>query len=83
MLEDAIWTQLAAYLQRITQPVELVASLDDSPAAGEMRELLQEIAALHPQMVSARFDGGAVRRPSFRITRQGADIGVDFAAIPI
>jgi alkyl hydroperoxide reductase subunit F len=83
MLEDAIRTQLAAYLQRITQPVELVGSLDDSPAAGEMRELLQEIAALHPQMVSARFDGGAVRRPSFRITRRGADMGVDFAAIPM
>jgi alkyl hydroperoxide reductase subunit F len=83
MLEDAIRTQLAAYLQRITQPVELVASLDDSPAAGDMRELLQEIAALHPQMVSARFDGDASRRPSFRITRRGADMGVTFAAIPM
>jgi NADH-dependent peroxiredoxin subunit F len=82
MLDDAIRTQLAAYLQRITQPVELVASLDDSPAAGEMRGLLQEIAALHP-MVSASFDGAATRRPSFRITRRGADMGVTFAAVPM
>src|SRR5262245_29853578 len=87
MLDDTIRTQLAAYLQRITQPVELIASLDDSPAAGEMRELLQEIAALHPQMVSARFEdetaGGATRRPSFRITRRGEDMGVAFAALPM
>lgn len=83
MLDDAIKTQLAAYLQRITQPVELVATLDDSPAAGEMRELLGEIAALHPSMVSARFDGQAARKPSFQITRAGADMGLAFAAIPM
>jgi len=83
MLDDTIRTQLAAYLQRITQPVELVGSLDDSPAAGEMHELLLEIAELHPQMVSARFDGAAARRPSFRITRRGADMGIAFAAIPM
>jgi alkyl hydroperoxide reductase subunit F len=83
MLDDAIKTQLGAYLQRITQPVELVASLDNSEAAREMRELLAEIAALHPSMVSARFDGQAVRRPSFQITRAGADMGLGFAAIPM
>jgi NADH-dependent peroxiredoxin subunit F len=87
MLEDSIRAQLAAYLQRITQPVELVASLDDSPAAGEVRELLQEVAALHPGMVSARFEnespGDASRRPSFRITRRGENMGVTFAAIPM
>jgi NADH-dependent peroxiredoxin subunit F len=83
MLDSAIQTQLAAYLQRITQPVELVASLDESPAAAEMRELLGEIAALHPTMVTARFDGTAARRPSFQITRRGADMGLAFAAIPM
>jgi alkyl hydroperoxide reductase subunit F len=83
MLEDTIRAQLAAYLQRITQPVELIASLDDSPAGGEMRELLQEVAALHPDMVSARFDGQDTRRPSFRITRRGENMGVTFAAIPM
>jgi alkyl hydroperoxide reductase subunit F len=47
-----------------------------------MRELLEEIAQLSP-LVSARFDGGAERRPSFQITRAGADMGVTFAAIPM
>ena len=82
MLDDAIKGQLAAYLQRITQPIELVASLDDREDAQQMRELLTEIAALSDQ-VTARFDGTAARRPSFRISRVGADMGVEFAAIPM
>jgi alkyl hydroperoxide reductase subunit F len=82
MLDANIRAQLSAYLERITQPVDLVASLDDSAAAGEMRELLGEIAALSDK-VEARFDGTAARRPSFQVTRRGADMGVAFAAIPM
>ncbi len=83
MLDAAIQTQLAAYLQRITQPIELVASLDESETAADMRTLITQIAALHPSMVSARFDGQAARRPSFQITRAGADLGLHFAALPM
>ena len=82
MLDDAIKGQLAAYLERITQPIELVATLDDREEAQQMRELLSEIAALSDK-VTARFDGNAARRPSFRISRVGADMGVEFAAIPM
>ncbi|MFN9746596.1 MAG: alkyl hydroperoxide reductase subunit F [Betaproteobacteria bacterium] len=83
MLDDAIQAQLAAYLQRLQQPIELIASLDDSATAADMRTLLTQIAALHPDMVSARFDGQAKRRPSFQITRAGADMGIHFAALPM
>ncbi|HRH86222.1 MAG TPA: alkyl hydroperoxide reductase subunit F [Rubrivivax sp.] len=82
MLDSNIQAQLKAYLQRLQQPIELVASLDDRPASAEMRELLEEIAALSDK-VSARFDGVDARRPSFQITRAGADMGVRFAAIPM
>ena len=82
MLDANVKTQLSAYLQRITQPVELVASLDDRPAALEMRTLLEEIAELSP-LVTARFDGTDARRPSFQITRAGADMGLRFAAVPM
>lgn len=82
MLDDSLKSQLAAYLQRVTQPVELVASLDDREASAEMRELLSEIAELSP-LITARFDGQAPRRPSFSISRAGADMGVRFAAIPM
>ncbi|MCW5634715.1 MAG: alkyl hydroperoxide reductase subunit F [Rubrivivax sp.] len=82
MLDDTLKTQLAAYLQRLTQPVELVASLDERDASREMRELLGQIAALSP-LVTARFDGRDGRRPSFSISRVGADMGLRFAAVPM
>ena len=83
MLDDGIKAQLQGYFERITQPIELVASLDDRPASAEMRELLSEIAAIAPAKISARFDGADARRPSFQITRAGADMGMRFAAIPM
>ena len=83
MLDDAIKTQLAAYLQRLQQPIELIGSFDNSETANDMRALITEIAALHPSMVSARFDGQAARKPSFQITRAGADMGISFAALPM
>jgi len=46
MLDTNLKEQLKAYLERITQPIELVASLDASDTAREMEELLQEIATL-------------------------------------
>ena len=82
MLDDTLKTQLASYLERLREPVQLIASLDERDASAEMRELIEEIAALHP-LVRARFDGTDARTPSFQITREGADMGVRFAAIPM
>ena len=82
MLDADLKTQLKAYLERLTQPIELVASLDDRPASHEMRELLEEIAGLNDK-VSTRFDGRDARRPSFSVSRVGHDMGVRFAAIPM
>jgi alkyl hydroperoxide reductase subunit F len=56
MLDAAIKTQLSAYLEKLQTPIELVASLDGSDAARQMRELLADIAALSPK-VSVREDG--------------------------
>ena len=83
MLDDGIKAQLASYFERITQPVELIASLDDSDGAAQIRELIGEIAAIAPARISARTDGDFARRPSFQITRAGQDMGVHFAAVPM
>ncbi|HWU00474.1 MAG TPA: alkyl hydroperoxide reductase subunit F [Terriglobales bacterium] len=82
MLDANLKQQLAAYLERITQPVELVASLNDSEASREMQELLEEIAALSPQ-VSVLTDGDDARKPSFLIRRTGTAIAVRFAGLPM
>jgi alkyl hydroperoxide reductase subunit F len=82
MLDANLRTQLSAYLERLVHDVDVVASLDASPAAAEMRTLLEEVAELSPR-VKVRFDGHDARRPSFQITRAGADMGLRFAAVPM
>ncbi len=82
MLDANIKSQLQAYFERILMPIELVASLDDSAKAVEMRELVEEVAALS-DMISVRLDGDDVRKPSFAINRLGTDIGVVFAGLPM
>jgi len=70
MLDDTTKGQLASYFERITQPIELIASLDDSQGAADIRELVTEIAAIAPAKISARFDGSFERKPSFQIPRR-------------
>ena len=82
MLDAQIKTQLAAYLEKLQRPIELVASLDDSAKAQEMRTLLGEIAALSDK-VSLRDDGQHALRPSFGIASQGEAPRVHFAGVPM
>ena len=82
MLESAIKAQLTGYLERLRQPVELIASLGDDAKSAETRELLQEIATLSP-LVSVREDGTGARRPSFTVGRPGEIARIRFAGIPM
>ena len=59
MLDANIKTQLTAYLEKIRQPIELVASLDGSEKASEMWALLQDIAALSDKVSVTRADDDA------------------------
>jgi alkyl hydroperoxide reductase subunit F len=63
-------------------PVELAASLDDSPASAELAQLLDEIAACSPLLTVVRRDDDP-RRPSFAIVRVGTDVSVRFAGMPL
>ena len=82
MLDETLQSQLRAYLTKIVQPVELIASLDESQGAQEMRALLETIASLTDK-VSVRLDGQHTRRPSFQIRRVGATSSLHFAAVPL
>ena len=83
MLDDAIKGQLKAYLERLTRPVELVASLDDSQGSHELRELLHEIEALNDKITVVEHTDDAERKPSFLITNPGIHTGVRFAGVPL
>ncbi|HSV29075.1 MAG TPA: alkyl hydroperoxide reductase subunit F [Candidatus Omnitrophota bacterium] len=81
MLDEAIKGQLRAYFAKITQPVELVASLDDGAKSQEMDALLRDVAALSDQITLVQGDNA--RTPSFAINRVGSDVGVRFAGLPM
>ncbi|MEF8750021.1 MAG: alkyl hydroperoxide reductase subunit F [Candidatus Accumulibacter propinquus] len=82
MLDNNIKTQLRSYLEKLQQPIELIASLDGSGKAQEMLALLQDIAALSTK-VSVRHDGDAPRKPSFAVGRPGEVARISFAGIPM
>ncbi len=82
MLDTTLKDQLKVYLANITQPVELVASLDDGAKSRELLALLEDIAALSDK-VTLVTGGSDARKPSFAIRRTGSDIAVRFAGLPM
>ncbi|TCD22277.1 alkyl hydroperoxide reductase subunit F [Pseudomonas sp. IC_126] len=82
MLDTNLKTQLKAYLEKVTQPFEIVASLDDGEKSQEMLALLEDIASLSDQ-ITLRTDGDDARRPSFALNRIGGNISLRFAGIPM
>ena len=83
MLDDNLKTQLATYLERVTQPFEMVASLDDGETSREMRELLTTIQSLRSDKITLRTDGQDARKPSFTLQRIGSDSSLRFAGLPL
>jgi alkyl hydroperoxide reductase subunit F len=83
MLDASLKTQLKAYLEKVVQPIELVAALDASAKAQEMEALLQDIVSLSDKITLVKRADAGVRLPSFSINRAGTDIGVRFAGVPM
>ncbi|MHB0818070.1 alkyl hydroperoxide reductase subunit F [Stutzerimonas stutzeri] len=82
MLDTNLKTQLKAYLEKVTQPFEIVASLDDGEKSREMLSLLQDIASLSDK-ITLTTDGQDARKPSFALNRIGGDISLRFAGLPM
>ena len=75
MLEANLKTQLKGYLERLTQPVEIIASVDDNDKSREMLELLNDIISLSPLVTldpaaMARFCEPIVKRKSALLRKQ-------------
>jgi alkyl hydroperoxide reductase subunit F len=82
MLDAATTAQLKTYLANLRTPVELVATLDDSPKSAEMRTLVESVVEQSP-LLSARYDGHADRAPSFAIRRADGTAETQFAGLPL
>ena len=83
MLDATLKEQLKGYLERLTRPVILQASVDDAPASEEMMGLLNDIASLSPLVTVEAWRDDAERKPSFAIATPGVPLHLRFAGIPM
>lgn len=82
MLDATLKTQLKSYLERVTQPIEIVASLDDGAKSQEMLAMLRDIDGLSAR-ITLHEDGSDARKPSFTINRPDGSVHLRFAGLPM
>ena len=82
MLDDTLKAQLQQYLALLRQPIQLIASLDDSETSTDMKSLLETIVSLSDK-VTLDTTGNDPRKPSFVVARAGDAQGVRFAGLPL
>lgn len=83
MLDASTKDQLKSYLGRATQPIEIVASLDQSKAAVELQSLLRDISEASSLISVSESRNDSHRKPSFSINRPGENHGPRFAGLPM
>jgi NADH-dependent peroxiredoxin subunit F len=83
MLDTNLKSQLQGYLERISQPVEIVASLDDRESSQEMLDLLKDIESVSSLMKLDPEGDETQIKPSFALRRPGAAAQVRFAGVPM
>lgn len=83
MLDEATKAQLKSYLERATTPIEIVASLDDSEASGQMQSLLKDVAESSALVTVTESRADNLRKPSFSVNRPSENTGPRFAGLPM
>ncbi len=83
MLDAATKAQLKSYLERATQPIDIVASLDDSKASVELQSLLKDITDSSALVSVTESRDDNQRKPSFSINRPSENHGPRFAGLPM
>ena len=83
MLDANLKTQLKAYLEKVTRPVNITAYVNDTDKSMEMQALLQEIVGLSDKLKLTEKRDATQRTPSFVLTYEGGGQGACFAGIPM
>ena len=88
MITQSMLEKVKQHLQSIKNPVAIEASLDETAASTQLKQLLQALQSSSDK-IRLSFDGSDIRKPSFSI-RQDAMAGenaleqaLSFAAIPL
>lgn len=82
-LDSNIKSQLTAYLEKLVQPIELVASVNDGDKSLEMLELLREIASISAKINLIERHDDEELKPSFTVGRVDHVAQIRFAGIPM
>jgi alkyl hydroperoxide reductase subunit F len=83
MLDSHLKTQLQAYLERISQPVQIIASVDDGESSTELLELLAEVVSLSRLLSVDVVRDDAQPKPSFGLRPPGGEERIRFAGLPM
>ncbi|MCE4370121.1 alkyl hydroperoxide reductase subunit F [Xanthomonas hortorum] len=83
MLDANLKTQLTAYLERVTRPIQINASIDESAGSREMLDLLEDLVLLSDKISLDIHRDDNQRKPSFALTTPGQDISLRFAGLPM
>jgi len=83
MLDTDLKAQLKTYLERLVRPVEIVANLDASEGAADLRKLLADIAPLSDKLTVREEADTNERAPSFALNSPGEHIKLRFGGLPL
>jgi|SRR5690625_492738 len=83
MLDANLKAQLQAYMEKLVEPIALVANLGEDAKSQELRSLLQDIESTSDKISFSEAYDSSKRVPSFTIERVDTDIAVAFAGIPM
>lgn len=83
MLDAAAKAQLKSYLERATQPIEIVASLDHSKASSDLQSLLRDVSDASALVKVTESWTDNLRKPSFSVNRPSENHGPRFAGLPM
>ncbi len=83
MLDANLKTQLKAYLEKVTRPIVITASLDDSESSKELQALLADLVSLSDRISVIESRDDNERKPSFALGTPGQDIHLRFAGLPL
>ena len=81
MLSPKLTQQLASYLAKLTNNIELWLSTDGSDKALELQQLADDIASLSPLINVV--EKVSVRSPMMTIVNPNLDTQIAFAAVPL
>ncbi|MEZ0331877.1 MAG: alkyl hydroperoxide reductase subunit F [Methylophilaceae bacterium] len=82
-LDSNIKTQLDTYLAMLKDPIEIIASVDNSDKSREMLDLLHELASISSKISLIENNDDNARKPSFSVGKPGHTAGIRFAGIPM